>query len=236
MMLCVPESGLEVAMDDALVVGFFEGLCDLQGDGGGFRRGQRTGAQFGCEGFASDQLHDDVVGAIVLDDVVDGSDVGMIKAGEHAGFAAEAVSRIFVGEDAGREHLDGDVTLEFFVARAIDDTHAACSKLAEDAIAIEEAGFGGGTRRWRRGFAREGRLGEESGKAVVFIEEILDELAELRIGAGLVEEGGALFGREVEDLSEKLFRSLLELIHRVRGASGRDSGRAETRRSTVPCD
>jgi len=77
--------------------------------------------------------------------------------------------------------------------------------LGDDAIAIEEASFRGGG--W------DGRSGKESGEVIILVEEILDELAKLRIGAGLVEEGLALFEREVEDLAEKLFRGLLELIH-----------------------
>ncbi len=143
-------AGFEVAMHHSLLMGLFESLGHLHGNRSGFAGRQRSRAQFGGQGIAGDQLHDDVVGAVVLDDVVNGGDLGVIEPGEHARFAAEALAGFLVGEHAGLEHFDGDIALEFFVARAVDDAHAAGAELGDDAVAVEQARLGGEGRDGRR--------------------------------------------------------------------------------------
>jgi hypothetical protein len=65
--------GLEVSMDDALVVSGFEGFGDLDGDGDDF-----VGREGAPEGLAIDELHDDRI----LFEAEDGGDVGMVEGGQ----------------------------------------------------------------------------------------------------------------------------------------------------------
>ena len=49
----------------------------------------------------------------------------MIELRQHARFPAKALSSFLASEQAGLEHLDGNIALEFFIARTIDDAHTA---------------------------------------------------------------------------------------------------------------
>jgi hypothetical protein len=58
----------------------------------------------------------------------------MIELGESEGLAAETPAGRFIGQHAGREDLDGDLSLEAFIVSEIDDAHASGTDLPADAI------------------------------------------------------------------------------------------------------
>ena len=70
--------GLDVAVDDAGGVGLAQAFGDLDGDAERFVEAQALAGDEGVEGFAGDVFHHQTVGAFVLEDVVDGDDVGMV--------------------------------------------------------------------------------------------------------------------------------------------------------------
>ena len=64
-------------------------------------------------------------------------DVGMVERGEDLRFAAEAREPLRVVRDRGQQHLDGDIAIQFCVARATDLAHAAGAERREDLVRTE---------------------------------------------------------------------------------------------------
>ena len=64
-------------------------------------------------------LHHQVVGAILVRDIVQCDDVGMIQRGGRAGFLQEAPLALRIGDLIGRKNLDSDVAMQAGIARAI---------------------------------------------------------------------------------------------------------------------
>ena len=75
--------GLQVAVDDAVLVRLLERLRDLERDAGGLLH--RDGAALDAVGerVAGDQLHHQRGGALALLEAVDRRDVRMVERGEH---------------------------------------------------------------------------------------------------------------------------------------------------------
>ena len=119
--------GLQIAMDDALLVRGFERLGDLAGDGQGVGKiGDRDPrAMMRGQILALDQLHHERRDAARLLEAVDRGDVRMIQRREHFGFALEPRQPIRVAGHRGRQHLDRDRPLQVAVGRAIHLAHAA---------------------------------------------------------------------------------------------------------------
>ena len=94
--------GLQVAVDDALVVRGGEAAGDLDGVVDGLARRQRRGADARAQRLAFEQLRDDVGRAVVAADVVDGEDVRMIERAGRACFLLEpAQPSASAANDAG---------------------------------------------------------------------------------------------------------------------------------------
>jgi hypothetical protein len=86
------------------------------------------------ERFALDILHHQPLLVLVLDEVEDGHDVGVIELRCQPGFALDPGE---VGAGRAREHadaLDRDVTAEHLVAREVDGAHAAVPDLAPEGV------------------------------------------------------------------------------------------------------
>src|SRR5262249_7350943 len=93
------------------------------------------GLQVLVEALAFDEFHG-VEDAAVLEgaNVVDGNHAGMLEQGENAGFAQEPSGEI--GAGAGQvQHFQSNATLQLFVFRGVDHTHAAAGDLGLQAIA-----------------------------------------------------------------------------------------------------
>ena len=137
--------GLEVAVEDAEVVGGGEAVGGL--DAGGEDELEAGGA-FGdelVEGLAGDVLHDDVGFFAVavfgggFADVVDGADVGVVDGGGEAGFAELGGAHLLGGEVAALEELEDDGALEEGVVGEVDDAAAAGADLADELVLLDLA-------------------------------------------------------------------------------------------------
>jgi hypothetical protein len=126
--------GLDVAVDDALLVGRPQGLDDLGGGLEGFAGGQGPLADPVAQGPALDELHGEEELVLDLADLVDAADVGMAEGRGRLGLADEAGpdGRVRVGR-LGQE-LEGDLAVEGGVLGQIDLAHAALAELAEDGV------------------------------------------------------------------------------------------------------
>src|SRR6202035_5918822 len=72
--------------------------------------------------------------ALLLADVVNGADVGMIQSGRGLGFAAKALERLTVLGEIFGEKLEGDEAVEARVFRFVNHTHAAATEFLDDPV------------------------------------------------------------------------------------------------------
>ena len=147
--------GLDVAVDDAHLVGVAQALEDLQNDGDPPRDGQGRHLLHGREQVATPQeLHDDVGRAVrVVAEVVDRHHVGVGEPGHRAGLALEALLVLGMLRDLGEHHLQGDLALEERVERLVDDAHASAAAEGHDLV-LADVGAGPGLASPERGGAR----------------------------------------------------------------------------------
>ena len=105
--------GLEVAVDDALVVGGLEHLAELADDAADSRGAHLAVlGEHALEVHALDVLHDDARAVrIAQAGVVEGHGAGVVEPGHQEGFALEAVAELGVGGDVLVHHLDDDVAV-----------------------------------------------------------------------------------------------------------------------------
>src|SRR5262249_7461421 len=86
------------------------------------------------ERFAFDAFHDEVVHAVLMPDIVEDADVGMIQAGDGLGLALEALLASWIGGEMSGENLDGYGALKTRVPGSIHLTHSARSKRSNNLI------------------------------------------------------------------------------------------------------
>ncbi len=126
--------GLQVPMDDPLLVGRGEALGDLHRVVDRLADRDRARAEAAPERLALEQLRDDVRRAFVAADVVDRGDVRMVETARGRGLLLEAVETIRVlGERRGQD-LDRDLALEPRILRAVDLAHPPGADRREDFV------------------------------------------------------------------------------------------------------
>src|SRR5262245_45417175 len=100
-------------MDDARAMRAFERIRHLDRVGERFVEPERRLPLEPCgQRNALDQLHDEVVEALMMTDVVDSTNVGMIEGRNRAGFALEARSKLRISRTRLRQDLDGHPSAE----------------------------------------------------------------------------------------------------------------------------
>ena len=126
--------GLQVAVDDAFVVGAGECFGHLGGELQ--RAGERKGLSLQqiAELLALDELHGDESGAVRFVDLEDGGDVRMVERGGRLGLLDEAPPPFLVGDQFRRQHLESHLAIELGVEGPVDDPHAAAADLVEDLV------------------------------------------------------------------------------------------------------
>src|ERR1700685_4073890 len=81
-----------------------------------------------------EKLHNQERMAILLPDLVDGADIGMIECRRRLRLPLEARQGLIVFDDFIGQKIQGDKSVEGYVLGLIDDTHAATTKLLEDPV------------------------------------------------------------------------------------------------------
>src|SRR5581483_9749405 len=94
--------------------------------------------ELGVERRAVHVLHLDVVDAVLLTDVVDRDDVGVLDDRGRARLALEACDELPVLREVRGHDLDDGLTLELGVLREEDGSHAALAELLHDAAAADD--------------------------------------------------------------------------------------------------
>ncbi len=121
--------GLQVAVDDALLVGDLEGLGDLAADASGVGDGDRPLGDALGEVLALGDLHDQEALSVDVLEAVDAGDVGVGEGGEDPGLALETLQPLGVlGEGVGQD-LEGHVASQLGVLGPPDLAHAPLAQL-----------------------------------------------------------------------------------------------------------
>ena len=79
-------------------------------------------------------FHGDEPEAVVVRDLVDGADVGMVQGGGGPGFAAEAFQRLRIVRHFIGQELEGDEAAEHRVLGLVHHAHAAATQLLLDTV------------------------------------------------------------------------------------------------------
>ncbi len=83
---------------------------------------------------AVEQLHHEEPLAVVLADVEERADVGVVQRRGDACLALEAFDRLRIARQLRREEFDGNLPAEPRVLGAIDHSHAAAAEFFDDAV------------------------------------------------------------------------------------------------------
>ena len=114
-------------MDDALGVRGAERFGDFLGDADDFVGRQAAVEDAVAQGFAFEQLHDEIGIAVLLADVEDGADVGMVEGGGGACFAEETLAHAGHGVVA-LQQFNGDFAMQACVPGAVHMAHATAAQ------------------------------------------------------------------------------------------------------------
>ena len=126
--------GLQIAVDDALVVRGLQRLGDLERKRQRFGDGQRASEQTVGERLALHQLQHQHARVLPRLHAVDGGDVGVVQRGENLRLALQPGQPLRVlGEIAG-QCLDGDVAVERGIAGAPHFAHPAPAQQRHDLV------------------------------------------------------------------------------------------------------
>jgi hypothetical protein len=127
-------TGLDVAMDDVLLVGVAESVENLVDVLDGLRGRNRALVKAGRKRDAVDKLHDHDELIVEGECGAKRGDVGMIEAGEDFDFAKETIGEIFLAGEVGEKNFHGLDAVGNGVADLIDFAHASGAEDAEDFI------------------------------------------------------------------------------------------------------
>ena len=120
-------AGLQIPVDDPLVVGGHERIGDLRAERDGVGDGKPAALEPRGQRFTVDQLHHQEIGP----DVVQRADMRVVERGDRAGLPFEAAGEV------RRGHLDGDLPPETGIDGAVDRAHPARANFVLNAIRPE---------------------------------------------------------------------------------------------------
>ena len=144
---------LDVAMDDAVIVGALQRLADGRHDAERLLRREAFGLQELAQIHAIDELHEQKVEAARLPEVMHADDVRVIQRGERMGLLFKPCRKLRIIRPLRCEQFQRDEAVQRFLPRLVNHAHAATTEAFED---LE-------LRKMRREFLR--REGEHGGTA-----------------------------------------------------------------------
>ena len=148
-------AGLEVAVDDALLVGFLERLGHLPRDRERLVDGHGAALQSLGEVLPLDELHDEDVGVRAAGEgrgleAVEVGDPRVVEGGEQLRLALEAGQALGVGGNGLGQDLEGDVAPERRVGGAVHLAHPPGAERGIDAVVGQRAADQGQAPRGQR--------------------------------------------------------------------------------------
>jgi hypothetical protein len=170
---------LDVAVDDAQIVGKLERVANLRHDGQRFARRDAARREQLAQRDAIHEFHEQVIHSARLAEIMDGDDVRVAQPRQGLGLLFEARGEGGIFLPSRRDNFQGDQAVEPGLAGFVHDAHAAPSQALDDfqlgKVLGDLAGRGRGRRRGSRldtlrgGFAGEVGLrrqvqGEKTGR------------------------------------------------------------------------
>jgi hypothetical protein len=134
-------SRLEIAVHNAGAMGFFQRVANLYAALQRLLQGQRALRQAGIQTLALDKFHHEIVSAILVANIMQHTNMGMVQRGNGAGFALETLLGLRVRGKMCGQDFDGDGAVEPGIARPIHFAHAAGAQRRLNFIRAE---FGAG--------------------------------------------------------------------------------------------
>jgi hypothetical protein len=125
---------LDVPVDDALRVCRLERVGHLGGHVHELRGVESPASDQVRQRLALEQLHHDEVLPLVLVDGVDGADVRVVEGGGRPRLALEALERLRVAPEIGRQELQRDPATQLRVLRLVDHAHAPAAERPDDFV------------------------------------------------------------------------------------------------------
>ena len=125
---------LQIAVNDPRGVGALQRGGDLDAVANDVGERQRTFGDPVGERFPLQVLHDQVIDAVLMADVVQRANVRMRQAGDHLRFPLKAKTQLRVAAELRRQYLHGDGAIEARVARAVDLAHPAGADGRDDLV------------------------------------------------------------------------------------------------------
>ncbi len=125
---------LQVAVQDAMAMGLGQRVGDVDGVAQGLREGKRARREPLREALALQVLHDQEVDAILLANVIEGADVGVIQGRDGAGLALEALAGLGVIGGLRGENLDGHGAVQAGVPGPVHFPHATRPQRGDDGV------------------------------------------------------------------------------------------------------
>ena len=128
---------LDVAVDDAGRVRCFERVGDLDRQRQQPIDLERAPCDLMLQRRPVEKLHDEKRAAVLLADIVDRADVGVVQRRCGSRLAAESCQRVGIPRQVWRQELQRDKPMQPRVLGFVDDAHAAATQLLDDAIVGE---------------------------------------------------------------------------------------------------
>ncbi len=133
---------LDVAMDDAVLVGVMQAGEQLGGEVGGSGEIERAAVDSVGQGFAVVVAHDeDDLAVGELFDVMDAADVGVVEDRGGARLLKQTVLLRRVGEHGRSEGLERDEAMEKEVFGLVDDARGTAAEVLEDLVVRDGLAF-----------------------------------------------------------------------------------------------
>jgi hypothetical protein len=129
--------GLQVAVDDARLVGAGQAVGDLHRKLEDALGGQRARGQDVAQGTAVHQLHGQEGVAVLGADVVNVHDVRVVEGRGRTGFLLEAGAALVVLGELGGQDLEGDLPLQPRILGAVHLAHAPDAQGTQDLVGPE---------------------------------------------------------------------------------------------------
>ena len=124
-------------MCNALAMGFVERVGNLDGIAQHLIQRQRAFLQMLRQGFTFDVLHHEIVGSVLMANIVENADVRMIQTGNGSRFALEALAKLLPARVVVWKDFDGDDAVETRIAGAIHLTHSSRSNAGENFVGTQ---------------------------------------------------------------------------------------------------
>ena len=124
----------EIPVNDAALVGGFEGINQLARDRQHVGDRKRSFLNLGRETLPGNELHDQIVEALVFFQTVDRGNVGMVQRREYTRLTLEARHALLVRRKMLGQHFDRDVPPELRVPSSVDFPHPARTERSDDLI------------------------------------------------------------------------------------------------------